>query len=132
MASVGAFPEHGISDGRRWLRRQGLRQPVKAVALAGDGGDQKRMLRIRLDLAAQLADQHVDAAVEWLETPVGKGVQQCVAGDNPPWLVTKILSRPNKARVKGIISPESRARVQASRLRTSPRSARAVRLPARG
>ena len=29
--------------------------------------------------------EHVDAAVEWLETPVGEGVQQSVAADNPSW-----------------------------------------------
>ena len=63
------------SDGRLLLGRQRLRQPVEAIALAGHGDDQSGRLRIGLDLSPQPPDQHVDAAVERLEAPVGEGVQ---------------------------------------------------------
>jgi hypothetical protein len=65
------------------LGRQRLRQAVEAVAFAGDGDDKSRPLGIGLDLSSQFSDQHVDAAVEWLETPVGEGVQQRIATDPP-------------------------------------------------
>jgi hypothetical protein len=80
---------HGLrrlrSDERPILRRQRLLQPVEAVTLAWHGDDQSRTFRIRLDLSPQLADQHVDAAVERLKPPVGEGVQQSVATENSPW-----------------------------------------------
>jgi len=46
-----------------------LGQPVEPIALAGDGDDETRLFGIGLNLAAQSADQHVDAAVERLEAP---------------------------------------------------------------
>ena len=68
-----------------WLHdlRRRATQPVEAITLAGHGDDQARLLRIGLDLAAQFPYQHVDAAVERLETPFGEGVQQSVAADHP-------------------------------------------------
>jgi hypothetical protein len=62
------------TDGRLLLGRQRLRQAVEAIALAGDRDDQSRRFRIGLDLFPEPSHQHVDAAVEWLETPV-EGVQ---------------------------------------------------------
>ena len=62
------------SDERLLRGRQSLPQPVEAVALAGHGHDQTRLLGIGLYLAPQLANQHVDAAVERLGTAVGEGV----------------------------------------------------------
>jgi hypothetical protein len=83
--AIGGFPGCGIGARRRSLAREGLSEPVEAVALAGDGDDQSSLLGVWLDLATQFADRHVDAAVERLETPVGEGVQQTVAADDPSW-----------------------------------------------
>jgi hypothetical protein len=85
VAPVWAFLGRGISDGRPLPGRQRLRQPIEAIALTGHGDDQTRLLEIGLDLASELANQHVDAAVERLETAVGEGVQQSVTADNSSW-----------------------------------------------
>jgi hypothetical protein len=73
------------NDGRLLLGRQRLRQPIEAVALAGHGDDKARLLGIGLDLFPEPSHEHVDAAVERLETPVRERVQQSVAADNPTW-----------------------------------------------
>jgi hypothetical protein len=120
MISVRTVLESGDGEGRLWLGRQRLRQPVEPVALAGYGDDQTRLLRVRLDLAAQPPDQHVHTAVERFEAPLGEGVQQNVAADD---LSRPADERPQQSelpRVRRMASPESRASVQASRLSTRP------------
>ena len=62
---------------------QRLRQPVESIALPRHGDDETRLLRIGLDLAAQPADLHVDAAVERLEAPATQGVQEYVPAKDP-------------------------------------------------
>ena len=58
--------------------RQRFRQPVEAITLAGHRHDEPRLFGVRLDLAPQSADQHIDASVEGLELPVERCVQQRV------------------------------------------------------
>jgi hypothetical protein len=58
--------------------RQHFRQPIEAITLAGHRDDEARLLGIRLDLAPQPADQHIDASVEGLELPVERCVQEHV------------------------------------------------------
>ena len=75
----------GVCIGQLCDLRWSEAQPVEAIALAGHRDYQSRPFRIDLDLASQLPDQHVDAAVERLEPPVGESVQQSVAADNSSW-----------------------------------------------
>ena len=51
--------------------QRALRQTVEAITLARHSDDELWLFRIGLDLAPQLPDHHVDAAIEWLEAPVG-------------------------------------------------------------
>ncbi len=60
-------------------------QPIEAIAFSRHGDDETRLLRIGLDLSPQLPDQHVHAAVERLEPPMGEGVHESVAANHPPW-----------------------------------------------
>jgi hypothetical protein len=83
-------------------------------------------------LCLRLADRTMDAGVgqgagysggahsERLETPVGEGVQQSVAADNPSWPGDEHPQYSELASCEGIGSPDSRASRQASKLRTSP------------
>ena len=51
--------------------QRALRQTVEAITLARHSYDEPRLFRIGLDLAPQLPDHHIDAAIERLEAPVG-------------------------------------------------------------
>ena len=97
-----------------------LGQPVEPIALAGDGDDKTWLFGIRLDLAAQSPDDHVDAAVERLEAPARHRLEQRVATEDAPGVATKKRSSANSPRVSGIASPDSRESVKASRSRTRP------------
>src|SRR5438105_12363950 len=50
------------------------------IADAALGADELRLLRVRLDLAAQAQDQHVDRAVEHLGLEAARLLEQLVAG----------------------------------------------------
>src|SRR6185312_11050037 len=72
-------PGGGTFGGR--LTRCDLRG--EAVAFARDGLDEARLFRVGFDLSPELADHHVDAAIERGITPADHGVEQKVAAQHP-------------------------------------------------
>ena len=60
-----------------------LAQSVEPISLSGHRHDQPRLLLIRLDLAPEPADQHIDATVEQLKATTGDGIEKRSAAQHP-------------------------------------------------
>ncbi len=70
-----------------------LGQPVEPIALAGDGDDKTWLFGIGLDLAAQSADQHVDASVERPGAFPGQRIEQVITAQNPPGMTNEFAQQ---------------------------------------
>ena len=79
-------------DGLLGFERRGrlrFAQRGSKLVAARHGDDEARRLRVRLDLAPQPPDHHVDAAVERLEPPARGRVEQHIAAEDAPRVTRK-------------------------------------------
>jgi hypothetical protein len=60
---------------------------------ARDGHDERGLLRDQPDLAAQAADQHVDAAIVRIGALAGQRVEQIVPAQHPPRMADELAQK---------------------------------------
>ena len=78
---------------RAELERLGSDRRRKFIAFAGHRHNETRRLRVGLDLAAQPADQHVDAAIEGIGPLPSERVEQIPAAQHPPGMTNELAQQ---------------------------------------
>jgi hypothetical protein len=108
---------------RAELERLGSNRRRKFIAFAGHGHDETRRLRVGLDLAAQPADQHVDAAIERIGPLPSQSVDQISAAQHPPGMTNELAQQRKFAAGEGNVAAirvRERASVEIKRKAPEP------------
>src|SRR5262245_57883505 len=83
LSASGLVERFRLKGWRCLVIRGALRPYVEFIPDAWHGEDESRRLRVRLDLAPQAGDEHIDAAVIGFRATPGNGVTELVARQYP-------------------------------------------------